>query len=120
MAIRIPNTMTGLVAAACVLAALPLMIALLLAEVALERVTKQTELLIDDGVAVSQLSNEMRDELQDLERASRQYLALRDRDLLLLSERRWDRAHQLIREIEAHQLRSEEHTSELQYIKRNP
>src|SRR3546814_20905104 len=68
MAIRIPNTMTGLVAAACVLAALPLMIALLLAEVALERVTKQTELLIDDGVAVSQLSNEMRDELQDLER----------------------------------------------------
>src|SRR3546814_6656365 len=71
MAIRIPNTMTGLVAAACVLAALPLMIALLLAEVALERVTKQTELLIDDGVAVSQLSNEMRDELQDLERASK-------------------------------------------------
>src|SRR3546814_14995397 len=80
------------------------MIALLLAEVALERVTKQTELLIDDGVAVSQLSNETRDELQDLERASRQYLAIRDRDLLLLSERRWDRAHQLIREIEAHQL----------------
>src|SRR3546814_10634116 len=68
MAIRIPNTMTGLVAAACVLAALPLMIALLLAEVALERVTKQTELLIDDGVAVSQLSNEMRDALQDPER----------------------------------------------------
>src|SRR3546814_13349959 len=33
-----------------------------------------------------------------------QYLAIRDRDLLLLSERRWDRAHQLIREIEAHQL----------------
>src|SRR3546814_18406817 len=35
---------------------LPLMIALLLAEVALERVTKQTELLIDDGVAHSHLS----------------------------------------------------------------
>src|SRR3546814_9423244 len=97
------------------------MIALLLAEVALERVTKQTELLIDDGVAVSQLSNEMRDELQDLERASRQYLAIRDRDLLLLSERRWDRAHQLIREIKRRSRsriarRSEEHTSELQSL----
>src|SRR3546814_15798950 len=33
-----------------------------------------------------------------------QYLAIRDRDLLLLSERRWDRTHQLIREIDAHQL----------------
>lgn len=104
MAIRIPNTMTGLVAAACVLAAVPLLIALLLAEVALERVTRQTELLIDDGVAVSQLSNEMRDELRNLERASRQFLALQDRALLTLSERRWDRAHQLIDQIEGHQL----------------
>lgn len=96
--------MTGLVAAGCVLAALPLLIALLLAGLALERVTQQTELLIDQGVAVSQLSNQMRDELQNLERTIRQYLALQDRALLPLSERRWNDLHRLIRDIEAHQL----------------
>ncbi|NGY04630.1 HAMP domain-containing sensor histidine kinase [Solimonas terrae] len=104
MAIRIPNTMTGLVAAGCVLAALPLLIALLLAELALERVTQQTERLIDQGVAVSQLGDQMRDQLQNLERTIRQYLALQDPALLSLSDRRWNDLHHLIREIEAHQL----------------
>jgi len=96
--------MTGLVAAGCVLAAAPLLLALLLAEFALGRVTKQTELLIDDGVAVSQLSSELRDQLQNLERAIRQYLAIQDPALLSMSERRWNGAHQLIREIESHDL----------------
>lgn len=86
------------------LAATPLLIALLLAALALERVTHQTELLIDEGVAVSQLSNEMRDQLQNLERAIRQYIALQDPMLLSMSERRWNGAHDLIREIEAHDL----------------
>ncbi|NKF22417.1 HAMP domain-containing sensor histidine kinase [Solimonas marina] len=77
---------------------------MLLAALALERVTNQTELLIDEGVAVSRLSGEMRDQLQNLERSIRQYLAIQDPALLTLSERRWDMAHDLIREIEAHEL----------------
>lgn len=96
--------MTGLVAAGCVLAAVPLLLALLLAELALERVTKQTERLIDEGVAVSQLSSEMRDQLENLERAIRQYLALQDPALLSMSERRWNLAHDTIRAIESHEL----------------
>src|SRR3546814_18448407 len=52
VAIRIPNTMTGLVAAACVLEPLQLMIALLLAAVALQLETQPPQMPSDDGVAL--------------------------------------------------------------------
>jgi len=100
MSFRIPKTMTGLVAAGCVLAATPLLVALLLAELALKRVTHQTEALVDEGVVVAQLSGDLRDELENLERTIRQYVALQDPDLLTLSERRWEAAHRTIRAIE--------------------
>ncbi|MGH8173629.1 MAG: hypothetical protein ACREPX_10795, partial [Rhodanobacteraceae bacterium] len=96
--------MTGLVAAGCVLAAFPLLVALLLAEFALERVTQQTEALVDEGVVVAQLGTDLRDQLENLERAIRQYLALQDPALLSMSERRWDSAHQTVREIERRRL----------------
>lgn len=99
--------MTGLVAAGCIFAALPLLIALLLAELALERVTQQTEALIDDGVAVAQLGNELNDELQNLERSIRQYQALRDSALLPLADRRFDIAGEILRQIEKRRLDSE-------------
>ncbi|WP_084196847.1 sensor histidine kinase [Solimonas soli] len=104
MSFRIPRTMTGLVAAGCVLAAAPLLVALLLAELALERVTQQTEALVDEGVVVAQLSGDLRDQVENLERAIRQYLALQDPALLTMSDRRWDGAHQTIRAIEHRRL----------------
>ena len=109
--------MTGLVAAGCVLAAVPLLIALLLAELALERVTKQTEALVDEGVVVAQLSSDLRDQIENLERAIRQYLAIQDPALLSMSERRWDTAHRTVREIERRQLDepTARHASELRH-----
>lgn len=89
MRISLPKTMTGLVAAGSLLAALPLFGALLFAELALQRLSHQTEALLDKGVSVSQLGMQLRDELGNLERGARQYAVLRDPSLLELIERRW-------------------------------
>jgi len=74
--------MTGLVAAGCLLAAIPLLAALLLAGAALGRLTTHTEALVREGVLSTRLGTELRDQLQDLERNAEQYAVLGDPALL--------------------------------------
>jgi two-component system sensor histidine kinase GlrK len=74
--------MTGLVAAGCVLVAIPLLAALLLAGAVLDRLTTHTEALVREGVVTARLGTELRDQLQDLERNAEQYVALGDAALL--------------------------------------
>jgi len=74
--------MTGLVAAGCLLAALPLLAALLLAGGALDRLTRHTESLVQEGVMIARLGAELRDRLRDVERNADQYVALGDPALL--------------------------------------
>src|SRR5688572_7033350 len=82
MRLWLPRTMTGLVAAGCLLAAIPLLAALLLAGAALDRLTTHTEALVREGVMSARLGTELRDQLQDLERNAEQYAALGDPALL--------------------------------------
>jgi two-component system sensor histidine kinase GlrK len=74
--------MTGLVAAGCLLAAIPLLAALVLAGAALDRLATHTEALVREGVMSARLGAELRDQLQDLERNAEQYAALGDPALL--------------------------------------
>jgi two-component system sensor histidine kinase GlrK len=82
MRIWLPRTMTGLVAAGCLLAAMPLLAAVVLAGVALERLSRQGEALVEEGVTVARLGSELRDDVGNLERNARQYVALQDPALL--------------------------------------
>lgn len=104
MKLTLPKTMTGLVAAGCVLVALPLLAALLVAAAALQRMSHQTAALLDDGLMVAQLGTQLRDQLNNLERGARQYLVLREPSLMQLSDRRWSSAGELIRELRARPL----------------
>lgn len=85
----LPKTMASLIAASCLLAALPLLIALLLSALSLERVTRRTEALIDEGIAVAQLASQLEVELKSLERGLRQYEVLHESALQELAQRRW-------------------------------
>jgi two-component system, NtrC family, sensor histidine kinase GlrK len=74
--------MTGLVAAGCLLAATPLLAALLLAGGVLDRLTRHTEALVQEGVMIARLGAELHDQLQDLQRNAEQFLVLGDPALL--------------------------------------
>ena len=99
MTLWLPRTMTGLVAAGCLLAALPLLAALLLASVALDRLTGHTESLVEEGVMTARLGAELREQLQDLERNAEQYHALGDPALLDVFDDRWRQAEETLRQI---------------------
>ena len=91
--------MTGLVAAGCLLAAIPLLAALLLAGAALDRLTQETEALVREGVMIARLGTELRDQLQDLERNAEQYAALGDPALLDVFADRRHAAEETLRAI---------------------
>lgn len=82
MRLWLPRTMTGLVAAGSVLVALPLLAAVVLAGLALGRLSLHTQLLIDEGLTVTRLGSDLGDRVSTLERNARQYLALGDPALL--------------------------------------
>lgn len=92
--------MAGMVAAGCLLGALPLLIALLLAGAALERLTGHSERLVVDGLNVARLGGELRDRVVALERSARQYVALGDPALLDLFYSRLLEAEATLRDIE--------------------
>lgn len=98
---KLPKTITGLVAAGCFVAALPLLAALLYAGIALEHLTQQTEAVLDRGIAVTQLGMRLREDLVDLERGARQYLVLRDTRLAEVTERRWTDAAEAMQQLRA-------------------
>ncbi len=78
----LPQTMTGLVAAGCLLAAAPLLVALVMAGVALQDLSRRAESLVEEGLAVTSLGAELQDQVFNLERNARQYVALSDPELL--------------------------------------
>jgi two-component system sensor histidine kinase GlrK len=100
----LPRTMAGLVALGCLIAAVPLLIALLLAGSQLDRLTRHSELLVKEGAAVVHLGAQLRDNLSDLERAVRQYAALGDPALADVVDRRMAQTETTLRGIEDEQL----------------
>lgn len=92
MKLSLPKTMTGLVAAGCLLAAAPLLVALLLAGSQLDRLTRHSETLVAEGLTVVRLGSQLRDNINDLERSTRQYIALQDPALLDVVDRRTTQA----------------------------
>lgn len=73
----LPRTMAGWVGAGCVVVAIPLLVALLLADLALDRLTRQAQALTDESLRVAHLGTDLRDTFGNLERNANQYLALR-------------------------------------------
>lgn len=96
---RFPKTITGLMAAGCVLAAAPLLGGLIYANVVLDRLTRQTESVLDHGLAMTQLGMQLRDDLINLERSTRQYALLGDARLEAITERRWQDTERTVRRL---------------------
>lgn len=107
MQLWLPRTMTGLVAAGCLLAAIPLLAALLLAGAALDRLSRHSESLVHQGVMTARLGTELHDQLQDLERNAEQYVALGDAALLDVLNDRWREAEGTLSRIGALGARAE-------------
>lgn len=107
MQLWLPRTMTGLVAAGCLLAALPLLAALLLAGGVLDRLTGHTESLVREGVMIARLGAELRDQLSDLERNAAQYAALGETALLDVAADRQRAAEQTLARVAEHGERAE-------------
>lgn len=99
MRLWLPRTMTGLVAAGCLLAALPLLAALLLSGAMLDRLTRHTETLVHEGVMIARLGAELHDQLRDLERHAAQFAALADPALLDVFVARQTAAEETLRRI---------------------
>lgn len=97
--LKLPKTITGLVAAGCLLAAMPLIAAVVFANIALGRLTHQTEALLDHGILSTQLGMQLRDRLFDLERSARQHLVLHDPRMVELTERRWQDAAETVQQL---------------------
>lgn len=82
MRLPLPRTMTVLVTTGCVLVALPLLLALALADLALQRHSRQADRLMQESLTLALLGSDLRDNLSQLERNARQYVALGDPALL--------------------------------------
>lgn len=89
MKLRLPTTMTAIVAIGSVLAVMPLLASMLYAELALQRLTQQTEVLLDEGLSAAQIGMRLRGQTSDLERATRQFLILQNTELQSVVNNRW-------------------------------
>lgn len=98
----LPRTMAGWVGVGCVLVAVPLLIALLLADMALDRLTRQAQLLTDESLRVAHLGTDLRDTFGNLERNARQYIALRDPALAEIVDTRLANADRLLSQLQQH------------------
>lgn len=93
----IPRSMGGLVATGYLLAAAPLVLAIGLAGVSLERLAAQSEILVNQSVVVARLGAALREDLVNQERSARQYIALDNPELLEVYAQRRTRAEQSLR-----------------------
>jgi two-component system, NtrC family, sensor histidine kinase GlrK len=100
----LPRTMAGLVALGCLLAATPLLLALLLTDAQLGRLARHSEQLIREGQAVVHLGSQLRDNINDLERVVRQYSVLRDPALAETVKTRLSQTESTLQSIEDQQL----------------
>lgn len=98
----LPRTMAGWVGVGCILVAIPLLIALLLADVALDRLTRQAQLLTDESLRIAHLGTDLRDTFGNLERNARQYMALRDPALSEIVDMRLVSADRLLSQLQQH------------------
>ena len=78
----LPRTMTGLVTVGCLLACVPLVMALLWAGGELNQFKVRTERIASEGLKVSQLGGQLQDLLKSTERSLRQFAIVQDRGLL--------------------------------------
>lgn len=74
--------MAGLIAAACLLAAAPMVVAVVIEGVALNRLAQQTEAVVARSTALARLGTALQSELDGVERGARQFIALEDPKLL--------------------------------------
>jgi len=84
----LPRTMTGLVTIGCLLAALPMLIAVILSGVMLQQQAHQSEELLAEGLRIERIGAQLLKELENLERGTLQYIALNDAELLPVLDRR--------------------------------
>lgn len=103
MRLPLPRTLTVLVITGCVLVSLPLMAALVLADLALQRHCRQSEQLMQESIALALLGSDLRDNLGQLERNARQYVALGDPALLELFSNRLVDIEATLRRLERQQ-----------------
>ena len=97
--LRLPKTMSGLVIAACLLAATPLLLVTVIYVTMLGQLTAKGEALINEGLRIERLGAELRRDLEDLERGGLHYLALGHADLLQVIERRRGAAEITLRQL---------------------
>jgi two-component system sensor histidine kinase GlrK len=100
LGVFLPHTMSGLVAAGCLVAAAPLLLALLLAASQLDRLSRHSERLVKEGIAVVRLGAQLRDDVGDLERSLRQYAALGDPALVEVTTRRMAQTEKTLQDLE--------------------
>ncbi|TXH04607.1 MAG: HAMP domain-containing histidine kinase [Nevskiaceae bacterium] len=96
----LPRTMAGWVGIGCIVVAAPLLVALLLADLALARLAQQAQTLTDESLRVAHIGTDLRDTLSNLERNSRQYLALREPALGEVVSARISSAGDLLEQLE--------------------
>lgn len=96
MHIWVPKTMTGMVTAGCLLASVPLLVALVWSAAVLNRFGERSEHLAKEGLVMASLSTELRHEIGNVERQVRQYAVLRDPALLEVVHGRLARAGQTL------------------------
>ncbi|MFA5938540.1 MAG: HAMP domain-containing sensor histidine kinase [Sinimarinibacterium sp.] len=87
-----PKTMAGLFGLGCLLVSLPPFVAVVMSGVALQGQAQRSERLVADGLLLERLGAKMIKELENLERAGLQYVALEDPLLLPVVERRYQAA----------------------------
>lgn len=100
LSLFLPHTMSGLVAGGCLIAAAPLLLALLLAASQLDRLSRHSERLVKEGVAVVRLGSQLRDDVNDLERSLRQYAALVDPALVGVVSGRMAQTEKTLQELQ--------------------
>ena len=103
MRLPLPRTLTVLVMTGCVLVSLPLMAALVMADLTMQRHCRQAERLMQESIALALLGSDLRDNLGQLERNARQYVALGDPALLELFSNRLVNTEATLRRLERQQ-----------------
>lgn len=80
--IWVPRTMTGMVTAGSLLAAAPLLLALVWSATVLQRFGERSETLANEGLIMAALCAELRNQVENVGRQVRQYTVLREPALL--------------------------------------
>lgn len=84
MRFRRPQSLNGLILVGFGLVALPLLFAIIWALYNLDRLAEQSERLVVTGVSVAEQNRLLAEQVGSLDRLARQFVALRDRELLTL------------------------------------